>query len=98
MAALDLLAEYEGNAAGAVIGTRAVVVDATAELRKQQHDDVVGFVVLAQVGHERLDALAHGAPQIAVPRVLAGMRVEGAVIAIEDPAADLGDVRLSYAL
>src|SRR6516162_5447635 len=94
MAAFDLLTEHERDAAGAVIGTGAVVVYATAELGEQQHDDVVGMVVLAQIRPERLDALANGAPQKAVPRVLPGMRVKGAVIAIEDAAPDVGTVRL----
>src|SRR5438067_315075 len=98
MPAFDLLAEHEGNAAGPVIGARPVVVDTTAELGEQQHDHVIGFVVLAQIGHERVDTLGHRLPQIAVPGVLAGMRVEGAVIAVEHPAANLGDVRLSDAL
>ena len=91
MSALDLLAEHKGNAAGAVIGAGAVVMDATAELREQQHDDVVGLVVLAQVGEERLDALGHGFPQHRMARALPGMGVEGAVVAVKDPAADLGD-------
>ncbi len=81
-----------------MIGARAVVVDPAAELGEQQHDHVVGLIVLAQVGHERLDALAHGAPQIAVTRVLPGMRIEGAVVAVEDPGADVGDVNLRDAL
>src|SRR6516165_1193746 len=94
MAALDLFAEHKRDAAGAVIGTGAVVAHATAELGEQQHDDVVGMVVLAQIGPERLDALANGTPQQAVPRVLPGMRIKGAVVAIEDAAADVGTVRL----
>src|SRR3954453_2758515 len=98
MATLDLFAEHEGNAAGAMIGTRAIVLHAPPEFREQQHDDILGLVVLAQIGHERLNALAHGAPQIAVTGVLPGMRVEGAVVAVEDAAADLGDMNLRDAL
>src|SRR6516165_9495453 len=94
MTTLDLFAEHERDAAGAVIGTGAVVAHATAELGEQQHDDVVGMVVLAQIGPERLDALANGAPQKGVPRALPGMRIKGAVVAIEDAAADVGTVRL----
>jgi len=78
-----------------MIGPRAIVVDTTAKLGEQQHDDVVGLVVLAQVSKERLDAPGHRAPQIAVTGVLAGMRVEGAMVAIHDPAADLGS-RIFY--
>src|SRR3954468_14241497 len=98
MATLDLFAEHEGAPAGAVIGARAVVLHAPPKFREQQHDDIVGLVVLAQIGHERLNALAHGAPQIAVTGVLPGMRVEGAVVAVEDAAADLGDMHLRDAL
>ena len=46
VAALDLVAEHEGRAGGAVIGAGAVVAHATAELREHQHDHVVGCVVL----------------------------------------------------
>src|SRR5689334_4148935 len=52
MSALDLLAEHKGDPTGAVVSTRAVVLNATAELGEQQHNDVIGFVVLAQIGHK----------------------------------------------
>jgi len=57
MPAFDRLADHEGNAAGTMIGSRAVVVDTTAKLGEQQHDDIVGLFVLAQISKERLDAL-----------------------------------------
>src|SRR5208283_488654 len=63
MATLDLLAEHKGDAAGAMIGSRAVVANATAELGEQQHDHIVGVVVLAKVLHEGVDALGHRGPQ-----------------------------------
>src|SRR5271170_4816987 len=87
MSALDLLAEHKGYAAGAVVGPRAVVADATAELREQQHDHIVGVVMLAEILHEGIDALGHRRPQIAMAGVLPGMGVERAVIAVEDAAA-----------
>ena len=55
-------------------------------------------VVLAQVGHEGVEALGHRGPQIAVQRVLPGMRVEAAVVAVEDPAAEIGEMHLGDAL
>src|SRR6516162_8658579 len=98
MPAFDLLAEYEGHAAGAVIGSGAVVMDTTPELREQQHDDVVGLVVLAQVGEERLDAFGHSFPQHRMAGALPSMGIEGAVVAVKDPAPDLAYVRLGDAL
>ena len=56
------------------------------------------FVVLAQVGEERLDALGHRFPQHRMASTLPGMGIEGAVVAVKDPAADLADVRLGDAL
>src|SRR5580704_16760871 len=94
MTALDLLAENEGDTAGAVIGSRAIVADTTAELREHQQDHVIGVVVFAQVLHERVDTLGYRAPQIAVAGVLAGMCVESAVIAVEDAAAQISEVSL----
>ena len=49
MAALDLIAEHEGNPAGAVIGPGAVVADAAPELREHQQDHVVGVIVRPEV-------------------------------------------------
>src|SRR6516162_1234708 len=97
-AALDLLTKHERSAPSAVIGAGAVVVHTTAELREQQHDDVVGMLVLAQIGPERLDAFGDRLPQQAVSRVLPGMRVKGAVVAVEDPTTDVRAVRLCDAL
>ena len=98
MPAFDLLAEREGDTAGAVIRARAIVMDAAAELGEQQHHNVVGFPVFAKVGHECLDPLRYSLPKIAVSGVLAGMRVERTVVTVEQPAVDLGDVRLRDAL
>src|SRR3989441_13301393 len=60
----DLVTEDEGWPGCTVVRPRAVVVDAAPELREQQDDDVVGVVVLAEVCHEGLETLAHGAPQL----------------------------------
>ncbi len=98
MAAFDLLAEHERDAAGAVIGPRAIIPNAAPELREHQQDDVVGVLVLAQVLHEGVDTLGHGGPQIAVSGILPGMRVKGAVVAVEDPGAQIGEMHLGDAL
>ena len=45
-AALDGISDDEGNATGAVVGARAVVVDPSTELGKQEQDHIVGGVVL----------------------------------------------------
>ena len=91
---LNLFAEHEGDAAGAMIGPGAIVADTTTKLREHQQDHVVGVIVLAKVLHEGIDALGHGAPQITVAGVLAGVGVEGAVITVEDPAAQIGQMHL----
>ena len=98
MSALYLLAEHEGYAAGAMIGPRAVVADAATKLREHQQDHVVGVIVLAKILHEGIDAVGHGGPQIAVAGVLAGMGVEGAVVAVEDPAAQISQMSLRDSL
>src|SRR6266478_1406584 len=90
----DLVTEDESGPRRTVVGPRAVVVDAAAELREQQDDDVVGVVVLTQVSHEGLETLAHGAPQLSVARVLTRVGVEAPVITVEDPAAQIGEVHL----
>src|SRR5262245_48962858 len=64
----DLVAEDEGRPGGAVVRPRAVVVDAAAKLREQQDDDVVGMVVLAEVGREGLEASAHVIPEAPATR------------------------------
>ena len=43
MTTLDLVAEDEGHAGGAMIGAGAVVTHAPAELREYEDDHVVGF-------------------------------------------------------
>ena len=52
----------------------------------------------AQVGHEGVEALGDRRPQTAVQRGLPGMRVEAAVIAVEDPRAEIGEMHLGDAL
>src|SRR5260370_16816412 len=88
----------EGDSSGAVQGPRAIVAEETAELREHQEDDVVGVLVLAQILHEGIDTLGHGGPQIAVSGVLPGMRVKGAVVAVEDPGAEVSEMHLGDAL
>src|SRR5262245_4568191 len=66
--AFDTVAEDEGRPGGAVVRPRAVVVDAAAELREQQDDDVVGMVVLAEVCREGLEASAHVIPEAPATR------------------------------
>src|SRR5207249_8031573 len=90
----NLVTEDEGWPGRTVVRPRAVVVDAAAELREQQDDDIVGVVVLAEVGHEGLETLAHGAPQLSVARVLAGVGIEASVITVEDPATQIGEMHL----
>src|SRR5215470_14374993 len=72
----DRLAEDEGRPRGAVVRPRAVVVDAAAELREQQDDDVVGVIVLAEVRREGLETVGHVFPQAAVTGILAGVGLE----------------------
>src|SRR5215831_15427190 len=55
----DLVTNDEGWSGCTVVRPRPVVVDAPAELREQQDDDVVGVVVLAKVRRESLEALGH---------------------------------------
>src|SRR5215510_3678135 len=83
VATFDLVAEDEGRPGGAVVRPRAVVVDAAAELREQQDDDVVGMIVLAEIRREGLETFTHVLPQAAVARVLASVGVEAPVITVE---------------
>ena len=51
-AALDVVAEDEGHAAGAVVGAGAVVHGPPPEFRVEEQCDVVALTQLPDVGHE----------------------------------------------
>ena len=54
-----------------------------------------GSVMLPEVGHERVKAFRHVGPQLGVQRVLPGMAVEAAMVAVEYPRAEVGQMDLS---
>ena len=54
LSALDAVANYEADAACAVICTTAVVLDTSTEFGEQEHDDVVGFAMGLEVVEEIL--------------------------------------------
>ena len=60
-----------------MIGARAIVTHAAAKLREQEHQHVVGRVVLPQIGEEGRDPFRHFLPQRRMRAKLAGMRVKG---------------------
>ena len=97
-AALNGIADQEGHAASAVVGTGAIVVDPAAELGEHQHDDVVSGVILAQVVEEALLGLGDVGPQLVVHADLVGVAIEAAVVAVEDAGAQVGLVHLRDAL
>ncbi len=78
VAALHLVAEHERHAGRAMIRAGAIVAHAPAELREDEDDHVVRFVMRPEVGHERLEALGQLGPEARVQRVLARMRVVAA--------------------
>ena len=94
MAALDLVADHEGRAAGAVVGAGAVVLDAAAELGEQHHDQVVTGVMLGQVIEEVADGGGHVGPQLGVHRRLVEVGVEAAVLRVEQLGAQVGQIDL----
>src|ERR1700722_9530349 len=98
MTALDLVAEHERRAGGAVIGARPVVAHAAAELREHQDDHVVRMILLPQVGHERFKTLIDSGPKVLMKRSLTRVRVEAAVVAVEHAGAKVGAMRLSDTL
>src|SRR5215475_2920231 len=55
--ALNRIADDKGDAAGAVVGPRTVVMHAPAKLREQKDHDVRAGVVLLQVLIERADSI-----------------------------------------
>ena len=78
-AALDLFADDEGHAAGAVVGAGAVVHGAASELGVEQRYDVVADVVVAQVGHEGVNVAGHVVQQVGLAHGLVGVGVEDVV-------------------
>ena len=98
MATFDLVTDHERHSGGTVIRAGSVVAHAAAELREHQHDDVVGRVVLPQVCHERVESFGHRGPQLGVQGVLSRVGVEAAVVAVEHPRAETGEMDLGDAL
>ena len=89
-AAVDLVADDEGGAAGAVVGAGAVVADAPAEFRPDEYDGVVGDAVFVEVGHEVADRAGDLVPEAALHLDFVAVGVEAAVLGVVDAGAEVG--------
>ena len=88
----DLLAEYEGAAAGAVVRAAAVVPHAAAELREDEHCDLFGGIVVLQVLEEVHDRAGELAQELRLGGVLVGVDVIATVLCVEDARPDPGQM------
>ena len=91
-AALDVLAEDEGSAPGAVVGAAAVVPDAAPELGEHQDGHVVRGVVLAQVLGEGGQRPGQLAEEPVVAGQLLGVVVVAPLLGVEDARPQPGGV------
>ena len=91
-AALDAVADDEGAAAGAVVGAAGIVADAAPELGEDEHGDLGGGVVGAQVLEEGGDGAAQVLEQLGMVGHLVGMVVVAAVLGVEDAGAEAGQM------
>ena len=98
-AALHRISHDEGCAAGAVVGARAVIPGAAAELGEQQQQYLFAGLVLTKIVEESLDIVRHVLPQRTVVFCLVGMGVERVVRGrgVQDARAEVGEVYLSQA-
>ena len=94
--ALDVLADDEGAAARTVVGTRAVVLHPPPELGEDEDRDLIGGVVLAQVGHKVGQRAGHVAQQRGVLLRLVRVRVPADVVGVEDARAHAGGVNARH--
>jgi hypothetical protein len=99
-AAFYHIADDEGNAAGAVVGAGAVVMDPAAKLGKDQQQHVIGGVMLLQVLVEIGDGVGGVPPQLGMGRQLSGMSVEAVVRGggVQNSGPKAGQMHLSDVL
>ena len=90
--ALDLRAEHEDTAAGAVVGAGTVVPHAAAELGEQHHDHVVIAIVSLDVVPEVRDCPRQVGPELLEDRLLIRVRIEADQLRVEDASAEVGAV------
>ena len=95
-----MLAHHEGHAARAVVGARAVVDHAAAELREHEQHNVIAGLVIPQILHEGFNGVGHIGPQPGVVRGLVGVGVEAVVRGggKQDAGAELGQMGLGDVL
>src|SRR5262249_35692431 len=96
LAALHGVTDSKAHAPSTVVGPRPVVMHAAAKLREQEHEYVVCRIVLAQIGKEGLDRPRHLFPELRMLTELTGMRIEAAMIQIENPRPQVRQVHLCY--
>ena len=89
-ATLDVVADHEGHAAGAMVGPGAVVLDAPAELREEEERRIVACVVLVHVVHEVADGRREFRPQLVMSGELARVGVVAALLGVVDARAEVG--------
>ena len=81
---LDRVAHQERDTAGAMVGTGAVVLDSPSELGEHPDHGVIRLAKLVQIRPETLHCLRHLVPQLGVVDQFIGVRIEAAVLGVED--------------
>src|SRR4029450_5571225 len=96
LAALHRVTDGKRRPSSTVVGPRAVVMHAAAKLREQEHEYVVCRIVLAQIGKEGLDRPRDLFPELRMLTELAGMRIEAAMIQVENARPQVRQVYLRH--
>src|SRR5262249_30065644 len=81
-----------------VVGPRAIVMYAAAKLREQEHQHVVCRMVLAQIGEEGIDRPRDIVPELRMLTELAGMRIEAAIVQVENARPQVRQMYLRHTL
>src|SRR5215468_8754381 len=96
LAALHGITDGKRRSSSPVVCPRAVIMHAAAKLREQEHQYIVGCLMLAQIGEEGIDRPRHLFPELRMLTELAGMRIEAAMIQIENARPQVRQVHLRH--